>query len=75
MSYRGASLQTTIDDIKDFMNGLSDAINAITDRLTRLEEAIKNLDIVGTTKEIKVTKNGNQYQIGFDDNAIFGPID
>lgn len=77
MIYRGASLQTTIDEMKEFMDGLNNAIDAITDRLTRLEEAIKNVDVnlVGTTKEIKVTKNGNQYQIGFDDDAIFGPIE
>lgn len=76
MSYRGTSLQTTIDDMKEFMTGLNTAINAITDRLTKLEEAIKNIDInlVGTAKEIKVTKTGSQYQIGFDDDAIFGPI-
>lgn len=76
MSYRGASLQTTIDDMKEFMEGLNATINAIANRLTKLEEAINNIDInlVGTAKEIKVTKTGSQYQIGFDDDAIFGPI-
>lgn len=67
MSYRGTSLQTTIDD-------LNAAIKAITDKLAKLEEAINSINLVGTAKEIKVTKNGKQYQIGFDDNAIFGPI-
>lgn len=76
MSHRGASLQATIDDMKEYMNGLNTAINAITNRLAKLEEAINNIDInlVGTVKEIKVTKTGSQYQIGFDDDAIFGPI-
>lgn len=79
MLYKGASLETTLDDILEKIDGLTKSMNAIADRLDAVEEKLKNininLNIEGTSNEIKVTKTDNRYIIGFADNAIFGPIE
>lgn len=69
MFYKDQSLEKAIDDIKATLLDLSDKLNKLTEKVNSNEA----VNITGTDQEIKVTKDGQNYKIGFSDDAIFGP--
>lgn len=76
MIYDGKSLASALDDMLEKINGLNASMNAIADRLDKIEESLKSvtIDLNGTENEIKIEKVGTKYTIGFADNAIFGQV-
>jgi len=69
-------LSTYIEDLERRIAYLESVIGTTTEQVGNLTNIIKNTIqnyIIGTEKEIEIRPNNDKLQIGFPDNAIFGP--